>query len=154
MGMFDELTIEYPFPDPEFQGDTFQTKDLECMMDRYTITADGSLVHHQTHYEDVPEEERPNYGKPEWEKGAFYRAMGMLKVVPDGDVVLSDMHGDIYISASRDANKDWRYYQWRVRFTHGKVESITLVDSPELEAEWRKQQGAAADTGTDGGEGR
>lgn len=132
MGMFDTVRVEYPFPDASFQDAEFQTKDLECRMESYTITAEGQLVLHESHLEFVPDEQRPNYGTPEWGRGGFYQAMGMFNQVADGDVMLTDMHGDIYLSASRGRGKDWQYFRWRVRFTHGKVEEIRLVDSPDL----------------------
>ena len=44
MGMFDWLTCEYELPDEEMQGEeSWQTKDFDCLMDRYVIKADGSL---------------------------------------------------------------------------------------------------------------
>ena len=52
MGMFDDITCEYPLPLPENQGELggrnwrengFQTKDFDCAMDNYRIRADGSL---------------------------------------------------------------------------------------------------------------
>lgn len=46
MGMFDTVYCEFPLPDPGHQGLEFQTKDLESLLDRYTITADGRLMRH------------------------------------------------------------------------------------------------------------
>jgi len=43
--MFDDITCEHPLPaDPKPPGTSFQTKDFDCFMDRYTITADGYLL--------------------------------------------------------------------------------------------------------------
>src|SRR5262249_43383330 len=47
MGLFDTVTCEYPLPDPSHQHSEFQTKDLECLLDHYTITRDGRLVRHR-----------------------------------------------------------------------------------------------------------
>lgn len=47
MGMFDVIHCEYELPGnpPAFAKNAeFQTKDLECLLCRYTITADGRLV--------------------------------------------------------------------------------------------------------------
>lgn len=45
MGMFDEIVIRYPLPEhPEMQNRVFQTKDLELMLERYTITKEGYLT--------------------------------------------------------------------------------------------------------------
>jgi hypothetical protein len=44
MGLYDTVKCEYPLPEPLHQDLEFQTKDLECLMDHYTITRDGGLV--------------------------------------------------------------------------------------------------------------
>src|SRR5436305_2154048 len=44
MGLFDTIHCEYPLPDARHQDLDFQTKDLECFLDHYTITYDGRLV--------------------------------------------------------------------------------------------------------------
>lgn len=49
MGMYDEITFEYPLPDKEAQGGLFQTKDMECEMHRYVLEADGILYYHPFH---------------------------------------------------------------------------------------------------------
>lgn len=47
MGMFDDITCEQPLPaEPKPPGTSFQTKDFDCDMDQYTITADGLLLKH------------------------------------------------------------------------------------------------------------
>ena len=43
MGMFDDLRCEYPLPLRDGVTRNFQTKSLDCMMDRYEIRADGTL---------------------------------------------------------------------------------------------------------------
>lgn len=45
MGMFDDITCERPLPaEPKPPSTSFQTKDFDCLMDHYTITADGYLL--------------------------------------------------------------------------------------------------------------
>jgi hypothetical protein len=45
MGVFDEVTCEYALPEwPQGEQPRFQTKDLECLMQRYRITRDGRLL--------------------------------------------------------------------------------------------------------------
>lgn len=86
MGMFDYVRCEYPLPAgaPTFG---YQTKDAADWpgMDRYTITAEGRLVHHVETYETVPEEQRPNYGTPAWDRGEFAKIAGALRRVAAGD---------------------------------------------------------------------
>lgn len=46
MGMFDYVRCQYPLPgnpSPTVQGADFQTKDLDCLLDLYTIERDGAL---------------------------------------------------------------------------------------------------------------
>jgi hypothetical protein len=129
MGLFDEIQCEYPLPDPAVQKEIFQTKRLDCSMDRYTITADGRLILHKTRYELVPEEERPSYGTPEWETSPFTRFLGSLRVVPEGDVELV-YHGDIEfytpIGGAGDDEPEW--FEFQARFTEGRLQWIRRVD--------------------------
>lgn len=47
MGMFDQIRCEYPLPGeqhPAFKGvNTYQTKDLDCVMDTFVLTASGAI---------------------------------------------------------------------------------------------------------------
>lgn len=45
MGMYDELVCKYPLPLKNANAYTFQTKDLDSMMDHYEIREDGTLWH-------------------------------------------------------------------------------------------------------------
>lgn len=94
MGMFDTIECEHPLPDGTSpDGIQFQTKDLDCTMDRYTITAQGFLMHHKTRWEPVPEHKRPNWGTPRWDT-PLGKMQGSMKVIPMGDEVL-DFTGDL-----------------------------------------------------------
>lgn len=131
MGMFDDLTIEYPFPDADFQNAGFQTKDLDCMMDRYKIDKDGQLWKLYGHWKEMPEfSERMDM---QWEEIEPY--FDASNWVDDPPVQYEDMHGDIYVCTSRQRNGVREFYEWRIRFTHGKVENIILTESPELRAQ-------------------
>lgn len=54
MGMFDDITCNYPLPGTPLAliGNNFQTKDLECMMCQYEITAEGALMQTRGNYID------------------------------------------------------------------------------------------------------
>lgn len=95
MGMYDNLRVQAPLPDPEYQGRTFQTKSLECSLSDYTITYDGRLVLREVEWETTPEEEQPYYGTEEWERGGILRMAGLLREKSVRDVTLDDFHGDI-----------------------------------------------------------
>lgn len=56
MGMFDNITCEYPLPGPapvEVKAWVFQTKDTPTQfLEHYRITAEGKLQHRDVRYED------------------------------------------------------------------------------------------------------
>ena len=115
MGLFDTVYCEYPLPDARHQDLDFQTKNLECALDTYTITQDGRLVR------------RARRG---WETGE----------VLDRDVEWP-LHGDIRLYASVKS-EDPSWIEYAVRFTHGRVEWIRPLEevqrdpalpSPDLE---------------------
>ena len=98
MGMFDTVHCDLPLPDPKHQDLEFQTKDLERLLDRYTITGDGRLVRHA----------RPLAKSPtrnvEW-----------------------PVHGDVRIYAG-DPEKERGLVEYEVRFTYGWAEAIRRLD--------------------------
>lgn len=47
MGMFDDIAVDYPLP-TECPCKDFQSKDLDCNLDRYRITAQGRLIREYT----------------------------------------------------------------------------------------------------------
>lgn len=134
--MYDEITVEYPLPPSGYRvlpGHTFQTKDFDNLLDKYTITADGKLVLHRERWEEVPEKERPYYGTPEWE-GPFGKWIGSIRAVPEGDEEI-DYHGDVrfYDAFRVDGEEGARVWiEYEVRFTEGDLSRIRVVDVHEL----------------------
>jgi len=127
MGMYDNVKCEYKLPDtpPKIQADVFQTKAFGDgmtggYMDDYTITKDGRLLLHKKAWEVVPEEERPYYGKPEWDKRGLFQLMGSMKAVPLGDDVI-EHHGIIHIY-NMDSNEVW--FEYEIKFTDGTVTDV------------------------------
>jgi hypothetical protein len=107
VGMFDHVTCELPMPDGrELAKDAFQTTSLDCLMDLFTITAAGRLIHHQRRY---------------------YAASALDARMPEpiADIDLN-YHGDIEIYAIANDGKLARY---AVRFTHGTLEWIRTLDT-------------------------
>lgn len=125
MGMFDYVDFECELPNGLGRVESWQTKDFGCDLHTYTVTKDGKLIHHDQRMELVPEEERPFWEKPEWESKHFFRMIGCMKSIPDGDKVI-DYHGDFYVVGGK---WDSEYIEMRVRFTHGKMEEITIVNN-------------------------
>lgn len=128
MGVFDELRCEYPLPDAAVQDEVFQTKSLDRTMTRYTITADGRLIEHTVRCESVPEEERPYYGKPEWEK-PLNRLIGSMKSIPVRDVEVP-FHGDVffYTSRGKPQTEAFEWFEYQARFTDGKLQWIKRAE--------------------------
>lgn len=130
MGMFDYIICEYPLPHKEVQDAQFQTKHLNCHMDNYTITKEGRLIWCRTRHKEVPEEERPYYGKPEWDKEGFgmyiYRNIGSTKIVSVAQVDIQE-HGSIrfYI----DVKSMW--YEYEAIFEEGQIVKLITI-SPKL----------------------
>ena len=123
MGMYDYVKCECELPDPEVQNEEFQTKAFDNRMGYYTITTSGVLIHHQTIWEPVPEEERPYYGKPEWKKDGFYRVAGSIRTVHVRDVEM-DFHGIFHFYKSK--GNDW--YEYKAKFTDGQLVQIEKVN--------------------------
>ncbi len=105
MGMYDDVFCECDLPDelrPEERH--FQTKSLYRIMDRFTITKNGRLIHHSARY--LQDANPPG---------------GHLRMIPvekkDIDMYF---HGDILLSGERDAE----LLEYVVRFTHGQLEWI------------------------------
>jgi hypothetical protein len=106
MGMYDNLHIKAPLPDPEYQERTFQTKSLECSLSDYTVTRDGHLVLRQVEWETTPEAERPFYGTEQWERGGLFQLCGMLREASSRYVTLDEFHGDIVFYDTVNAPDD------------------------------------------------
>jgi hypothetical protein len=125
MGMYDELTCEYPLPRPEMQGRTFQTKTFECMLWQYTITTDGRLVCHSHRLEA-----NPDWVDDPTNKG-FSRYIGSMRSVPEPDREI-DYHGDVYFyTFEQDPLSNPMDHgpliTFRARFTEGRLTSIVEV---------------------------
>ena len=95
MGMYDYLRCDRPLEDGSLLvGEHWQTKDGPCQMGLVIITSLGRLMVEQAHREKVPEEERPYYGKPQWNQDGFYRLCGSVRRVID-KVVDANYHGEV-----------------------------------------------------------
>jgi hypothetical protein len=172
MGMFDHVLIEgheLPGIAPErlerahrteegVQEDlagkpvVFQTKDLENCLGTYVIK-DGRLYERVYEHEDVPEEERPYYGKLEWDEGGpvfgkdFYRCSGSRRVVGYHDRDL-EYHGDlIFYATKKDLGLADEYRMglltFRARFTEGDLQWIKPYDEEEAgpeDREWKTRR--------------
>ena len=122
MGLFDTVTSHYPLP--HHQDSVFQTKDLAAvahgehmvggLMEEYEITAEGTLRRHAHEREVVRDASRP--------------AGICLKSIRDWWEDVPDAHGDVRIYTSEDRDGKLVRTEFRVRFTNGRVQEVTIVD--------------------------
>lgn len=105
MGMFDTLYCRHPLPNPQHQNLEFQTKDLECLLETYTITEEGWLVQHAQ------------------------RGWGAERLIRD---VEWPLHGDLrFYTSVKEEEPSWIEYV--ARFTHGRVEWIRPIEEVRQE---------------------
>lgn len=118
MGMYDYVVCQHPFPDGTIHTEELQTKDFDCMMTTLTITADGRLLIEDSHYETVPEQERPYYGTSKWDENILYRLSGSIRRVVDA-VRDTNYHGDFYFGSMTT--------EYVARFSNGQLDWIREV---------------------------
>lgn len=122
MGLFDTVTSRYPLP--HHQDAVFQTKDLAAvvhgehmiggLMEEYEITAEGRLRRHAHEYETSRDESLPIRIRS--------------KSIRDWWEDVPDAHGDIRIYTSEDDEGKLVWTEFRIRFTNGRVQDVTIVD--------------------------
>ena len=126
MGLYNNVKCEYLLPGAPrgVQNDIFQTKDFECVMDNYIITEPGELSLTVYEYYEVPEEERPHYGTPEWEEKPFYKLIGSMshKFIENRKI---NHHGIIFIYTIA-VDKEW--WEYEIKFTDGKITNVKRVN--------------------------
>lgn len=120
MGMYDEVICNYPLPGTVV-GE-FQTKSFENFLEKYIITEEGRLIRETFNLEKVPEEERPFYGKPEWETSPISRMIGSFRRV-DIKEEFYDYTGIVNIYTIK--NNVWLEY--KIKFVDGYVKTAELV---------------------------
>jgi len=131
--MFDNVNCEYLLPGItagmklDFQTKSFGDESVGGFMDNYTITKDGQLIFHKTVWELVPDEERPYYGKPEWDKGGLYKMMGSMKSVPQEDEVIE--YNGILNIYTISAGKEW--IDFNMTFTDGVVSDVERINKEQ-----------------------
>jgi hypothetical protein len=102
MGMYDEIWFDAELPDVPSACRRFQTKSLDCCLDRYTVTKAGRLcLTGNVMLDDEP-------------------VVGAQGETEDVDL---DFHGDIrLLSTEGDGG------EYVARFTHGTLEWIRPMD--------------------------
>lgn len=145
MGMFDRVRCRYPLP--HHQDAEFQTKDLARIardepwlggfLDEYEISEDGRLTRH-VHEREWREDPKSLFG-------------GYLTSIRDWWLEVPGAHGDvcIYTNEGKHGKPGYRWIEFRIRFTDGRVEEVEEV--PERgAAEPRRETAGAIEDDEDG----
>jgi hypothetical protein len=130
MGMFDYLTVRIPIKNKPYSVEgTYQTKSFDNTLTHYVIREDKRIYELIRKYEEVPEELRPNYGKPEWDdENALKRFMARNEgsfIITDEKWVDMNYHGIIEF---HDIGTDEVYYSFMAKFTDGICVECKLND--------------------------
>lgn len=105
MGMFDDITVYYPLPGNVPGAIKFQTKDFECLLDKYTVSADGFL--HRTSFDT--------------DKTAPFDYTGEVYFYT-GNVVASGP--GTYTRNGEDAY----WIEYKAIFVHGRLTEVELIE--------------------------
>lgn len=136
MGMFDELKCEYPLGHPPSEGLTFQTKSMDCNLDKYRIDKNGALWIERY---DIEDRSDPNA------KGVA-RLFGSLSRVNKREERLSDFSGEIDFYMSYGEKKSSGFgecmVEFRAQFLSGQLQSVCITSDfvPEREAANREAE--------------
>ncbi len=139
MGMFDTIRFEVPLPDlPDPSGREFQTKDFDCLLDEYRVTAEGRLQHEEYEVEDRSD---PN-------AEGFYRLIGMMTRVNQhwvdsdftGDILFyGDDHTGTLMAINLQTGEDEfhpgprpEWYEYLAHFDGGRLTGVRRVQAPPL----------------------
>ena len=108
--MYDELKCHYPLPLERANERTYQTKDLDCLMDHYEIREDGTLWHeiYDTRFEKTD-------GSP----FGFYLHRDNKRWEP----VLFSGALDFYTFSDNDVG----WLEWSAYFKDGTLQQVNLV---------------------------
>ena len=137
VGMFDNVRCRYPLP--HHQDAEFQTKDLASvvegeyyfggLLDDYTITKNGRL--------------RRQMHQRKWVKNSDSPLGGYFKSIKSWWEYVPDVHGDvrIYTSDGTFGKRGYRWIEFLLRFTNGRVQSVRDVsrDMAKPKRRWASQ---------------
>jgi hypothetical protein len=130
MGMFDNVKCHFPLPVEGFEDQTFQTKDLDNLMDNYEIRKDGTLWKEDYDIEDHSEMAKWKAANPgveppkELTDNWFSSFCGCMARVNERWVPCSDFTGEIcfYDYLDKDGWIEFSSY-----FVHGKINQLHLI---------------------------
>ena len=133
MGMFDTIICHYHLPEKEHDSiRSWQTKDLECVLGTYYITAEGRLLSDESLYEEPLEIENWN-GFP------------VVNTVGPGSRD-TNYHGLLRFYSLFPENHDWsddydpnlkqEWIEYEAKFTDGTLVDIKQIPGVDWEKVW------------------
>ena len=150
--MYDEIRCEYPLPYSGYQvlpGHTFQTKSLECGLDEYTITADGTPDSAQGAVVSAYPRKSARTTVLRNGKIPRCRVAGSIRTVPVGDEEVP-YHGDIHFyddfGVREEATQVW--IEYKARFIEGRLSRIEVEDVLRTSADQNCRAGRARISGS------
>lgn len=134
MGMFDTLICEAPLPDgaeiepydDRYDDGAFQTKDLDCGLNTYRITADGRLL--VLHFELVV---RDRSGDASSDAGARHQ-LPLFERRDERWEPVPDLHGRIRFYGD---DVDGHWHEYVAKFTDGLLVEIVADEEANREHE-------------------
>ena len=129
--MFDDLRCSYPLPLEGANALDYQTKDLDCLRDKYEIRPDGGLWKETYYVEDQSprtkwRNEHPNEELPENLKG-IEGMFGCAARVPTG-AELVQYSGELYFYTT--IGKDHSgWIEWIADFVNGRITGLRLKEN-------------------------
>lgn len=130
MGMFDDIKCDMPLPNG-FTGQHFQSKDLDCCMDSYHITAGGRLLkRYVDRVEPVSEDQWEHVGATDPLRQIWHEQSKTKKVYAWRD---TNFHGmlNFYTHEGSMGDGTWKWHEYNAKFTDGQLVEITQVPDEE-----------------------
>ena len=117
MGIFDTIKCEYELPDKEIQDHDFQSKCLDGYMDRFILKKDGTLYKIMVETKNV---DNTDWKEGDWE---FFKTKYIITKQWE---VKEDIHGHVrmYTSTGNHDNGDYKWWEYRLKFTNGKLVAL------------------------------
>lgn len=136
MGMYDTIWLGDEISLPNYTGNpsdsSWQTKDLDCMLDKYKIKNDEMIYKKEVEYSDLSDEEKEEKAKEEgynsWEdleNDSSWRAFSLDKKVVDSKWVPYNLTGSVEIY-HYDKENDF-YWSYDIIFKAGVISDIIFL---------------------------
>lgn len=126
--MFDTIICEYPLPDGNTET-SFQSKNFDCLLDTYKITADGDLTvfEYDNEVDGVYDDSHPTFAGLSKRK----RVNERWEIVPYHGVF--NFYGGQWSNELQSHQGTWAEYV--AKFTDGKLVEITVATPREIHQE-------------------